>query len=55
MPHSWVAYRLAGRITAMLVEGNHISDKDSLKIRGEIQIIIEDNYEVRKIKGANSE
>jgi len=44
MPHSWKAYTIAEVIGNQLLEGRLISKKDLLKVRGIIQIILEDKY-----------
>ena len=47
MPHSWVAYEAAQRITNYLVEAGVLkfTDNDTrLRVRGIIQIVLEYNY-----------
>ena len=53
MPHNWVAYEAAQMITDYLVETGVLkfADNDTeLKVRGVIQIVLEDNYRLTILK-----
>ena len=50
MAHNWLAYNIAKTIADSLIEGELIKRKDMLKIRGIIQIALEDNIELKRRK-----
>ena len=47
MPHSWIAFDIAEMIVTQLIEGGLAKRGDELKIRGIIQIILEDNVQLK--------
>ena len=50
MPHSWIAFDIAEMIVTQLIEGGLAKRGDELKIRGIIQIILEDNVQLKSGK-----
>ena len=55
MPHSLAVYELAKEIVGQLREDNLVAEKDTLKVRGIIQIMIEDEYVLLKINKKGDE
>lgn len=50
MPHQWTAFEYALKVGEKLKELNLIKEKDELQVRGILQIMLEDNYRVTRLR-----
>lgn len=50
MPHNWTPYEAAKEIGEKLCSMGLVSTLDRDRVRGVIQIVLEDNYSVRRLR-----